>query len=128
MTWANVRKRLLTCAVGWPSLAALVRNPPVVDRQYTGDALLDHSSAVSTDGGDTWSQTERVTTASSRSDASGFGANCTGEFIGDYTGIVANGGTAHLLWMDGRPGVTQPTSPSGDDDDQDPFHATVSVQ
>jgi hypothetical protein len=82
---------------------------------------------VSTDGGDTWSQTERVTTESSRSDASLFGDNCTGEFIGDYTGIVAEGGRAHVLWMDGRPGDTQPTSPSGDDDDQDAFYATVSV-
>jgi hypothetical protein len=97
-----------------------------VDRQYTDDVLLDHSYVVSTDGGDTWSQTERVTTASSRSDASLFGANCTGEFIGDYTGIVADGATAHLLWMDGRPG-TQPTSSSGDDDDQDAFHAEVTV-
>jgi Neuraminidase (sialidase) len=98
-----------------------------VDRQYTGNTLLDHSYVVSTDGGDTWSQTERVTTESSRSDASLFGANCTGEFIGDYTGIVAEGGRAHVLWMDGRPGDTQPTSPSGDDDDQDAFYATVSV-
>jgi photosystem II stability/assembly factor-like uncharacterized protein len=98
-----------------------------VDRQYSSDALLDHSYAVSTDGGDTWSQTQRITSESSRSDASLFGANCTGEFIGDYTGIVAVDGTAHLLWMDGRPG-TQPTSPSGDDDDQDAFHATVSVE
>lgn len=97
-----------------------------VDRQYTGNTLLDHSYVVSTDGGDTWSQTERVTTASSRSDASLFGANCTGEFIGDYTGIVADGGTAHVLWMDGREG-TQPPSPSGDVDDQDAFYATVSV-
>jgi Neuraminidase (sialidase) len=97
-----------------------------VDRQYTDNALLDHSYVVSTDGGDTWSQTERVTTTSSRSDASLFGANCTGEFIGDYTGIVADGATAHLLWMDGRPG-TQPTSPSGDNDDQDAFHAEVTV-
>ena len=77
-------------------------------------------------GGDTWSQTERVTTAPSLSDASLFGANCTGEFIGDYTGIVADGATAHLLWMDGRPG-TQPTSSSGDNDDQDAFHAEVTV-
>jgi hypothetical protein len=98
-----------------------------VDRQYTADATLDHSYVVSTDGGDTWSQTERVTTASSASDASLFGTNCTGEFIGDYTGIVAEGDTAHVLWMDGRPG-TQPVSPSGDDDDQDAFHATVSVE
>jgi hypothetical protein len=97
-----------------------------VDRQYSDDALLDHSYVVSTDGGDTWSQTVRVTTNSSRSDASLFGANCTGEFIGDYTGIVADGDTAHLLWMDGRPG-TQPTSASGDDDDQDAFHAEVTV-
>jgi len=97
-----------------------------VDRQYTGNTLLDHSYAVSTDGGDTWSQTVRVSGESSRSDASLFGANCTGEFIGDYTGIVADGETAHVLWMDGRPG-TQPTSPSGDDDDQDAFYATVSV-
>jgi hypothetical protein len=97
-----------------------------VDRQYTGNTLLDHSYVVSTDGGDTWSQTERVSTESSRSDASQFGTNCTGEFIGDYTGIVADGATAHVLWMDGRPG-TQPTSPSGDNDDQDAFHATVSV-
>ena len=81
-----------------------------VERQYTADAMLDHSYAVSTDGGDTWSQTVRVTTASSRSDASLFGANCTGEFIGDYTGIVADGSSAHVLWMDGRPG-TQPVSP-----------------
>jgi Neuraminidase (sialidase) len=98
-----------------------------VDRQYTNDAMLDHSYVVSTDGGDTWSQTERVTTDSSASNASLFGANCTGEFIGDYTGIVADGGTAHVLWMDGRPG-TQPVSPSGDDDDQDAFHATISVE
>jgi hypothetical protein len=97
-----------------------------VDRQYTGDTLLDHSYVVSTDGGDTWSQTERVTTASSSSDASLFGLNCTGEFIGDYTGIAATGDTAQILWMDGRPG-TQPTSPSGDDDDQDAFHATAGV-
>lgn len=97
-----------------------------VDRQYTADAQLDHSYVVSPDGGETWSQTERVTTASSPSDASLFGLNCTGEFIGDYTGIVADGGTAHVLWMDGRPG-TQPVSPSGDDDDQDAFHATVSA-
>jgi hypothetical protein len=97
-----------------------------VDRQYSGDELLDHSVVVSTDGGDTWSQTQRVTSEPSRSDASLFGSNCTGEFIGDYTGIVAEGGTAHVLWMDGRPG-TQPTSPSGDVDDQDAFHVTVSV-
>lgn len=95
-----------------------------VDRQYTEDAMLDHSYVVSTDGGDTWSQTERVTTASSASDASLFGTNCTGEFIGDYTGITAVEGTAHVLWMDGRPG-TQPPSASGDDDDQDAFHAEV---
>jgi BNR repeat-like domain len=112
----------------WLSVSGDFVHVGFVDRQYTGDALLDHSYVVSTDGGDTWSQTERVTTASSRSDASLFGANCTGEFIGDYTGIVAEGGTAHVLWMDGHPGVTQPTSPSGDDDDQDPFHATVSVE
>jgi Neuraminidase (sialidase) len=98
-----------------------------VDRQYTDDAILDHSYVVSADGGDTWSQTERVTSASSRSNASQFGANCTGEFIGDYTGIVADGSTAHILWMDGRPG-TQPTSPSGDNDDQDAYHATVTVE
>jgi hypothetical protein len=97
-----------------------------VDRQYTDDAMLDHSYAVSTDGGDTWSQTERVTTASSASDASLFGLNCTGEFIGDYTGISAVDDTARVLWMDGRPG-TQPTSPSGDDDDQDAFFAEVEV-
>jgi hypothetical protein len=97
-----------------------------VDRQYTDDAMLDHSYAVSTDGGDTWSQTERVTTASSASDASLFGLNCTGEFIGDYTGITAVEDTARVLWMDGRPG-TQPTSPSGDDDDQDAFFAEVEV-
>jgi hypothetical protein len=95
-----------------------------VDRQYTGDELLDHSYAVSTDGGDTWSQTERVTEESSRSDASLFGVGCTGEFIGDYTGITAVGNTAQVLWMDGRPG-TQPVSPSGDDDDQDAFIAEV---
>ena len=95
-----------------------------VDRQYSGNELLDHSYVVSPDGGDTWSQTERVSTASSRSDASLFGFNCTGEFIGDYTGIVADGDTAHILWMDGRPG-TQPISPSGDEDDQDAFHTTV---
>jgi len=97
-----------------------------VDRQYTDDALLDHSYVVSPDGGDTWSQTVRVSTASSPSNASGFGANCTGEFIGDYTGIAAVGGTAHLLWMDGRPG-TQAPSPSGDTTDQDAFHAEVTV-
>jgi hypothetical protein len=97
-----------------------------VDRQYTDDALLDHSYAVSPDGGDTWSQTVRVSTASSPSNASGFGANCAGEFIGDYTGIAAVGGTAHLLWMDGRPG-TQTPSPSGDNTDQDAFHAEVTV-
>lgn len=97
-----------------------------VDRQYTDDAMLDHSYAVSPDGGDTWSQTVRVSTASSPSNASGFGANCTGEFIGDYTGIAAIGGSAHLLWMDGRPG-TQAPSPSGDDTDQDAFHAEVTV-
>jgi hypothetical protein len=112
----------------WISVSGDFVHVGFVDRQYTGNALLDHSYAVSTDGGDTWSQTERVTTASSRSDASMFGTNCTGEFIGDYTGIVAEEGTAHVLWMDGRPGVTQPTSPSGDDDDQDAFHATVSVE
>jgi hypothetical protein len=112
----------------WISVSGDFVHVGFVDRQYTDDALLDHSYAVSTDGGASWSQTERVTTASSRSDASMFGANCTGEFIGDYTGIVADEGTAHVLWMDGRPGVTQPTSPSGDDDDQDAFHATVSVE
>jgi hypothetical protein len=110
----------------WISVSGDFVHVAFVDRQYTSDALLDHSYSVSTDGGNTWSQTERVTTASSRSDASLFGANCTGEFIGDYTGIVAEGGTAQVLWMDGRPG-TQPVSPSGDDDDQDAFHATVSV-
>jgi Neuraminidase (sialidase) len=94
-----------------------------VDRQYTDDAMLDHSYVVSPDGGDTWSQTERVTTASSPSDASLFGANCTGEFIGDYTGIVGNGPTAHVLWMDGRPG----TQAGGDLTDQDAFHAEVTV-
>jgi hypothetical protein len=97
-----------------------------VDRQYTGDALLDHSYVVSPDGGDTWSQTVRVTSASSPSNASLFGTNCTGEFIGDYTGITASGNTAHVLWMDGRPG-TQPASPTGDETDQDAFHATVTV-
>jgi hypothetical protein len=60
-------------------------------------------------------------------DASLFGANCTGQFIGDYTGIVANGPTAHVLWMDGRPG-TQPPSPTGDTNDQDAFYATVTVE
>src|SRR5919108_233079 len=97
-----------------------------VDRQYTDDAMLDHSYVVSPDGGDTWSQTVRVSSASSPSDASGFGANCAGEFIGDYTGITAVGGTAHLLWMDGRPG-TQPPSPSGDTTDQDAFYARLTV-
>jgi hypothetical protein len=97
-----------------------------VDRQYTDDALLDHSYVVSPDGGDTWSQTERVTEESSPSDASLFGANCTGEFIGDYTGIVADGPTAHVLWMDGRPG-NQPTSGTGDDTDQDAYYSSVTV-
>src|ERR687891_188595 len=97
-----------------------------VDRQYTDDAMLDHSYVVSPDGGDTWSQTVRVSSASSPSNASGFGANCAGEFIGDYTGIAAVGGTAHLLWMDGRPG-TQPPSTSGDTTDQDAFYARVTV-
>jgi photosystem II stability/assembly factor-like uncharacterized protein len=94
-----------------------------VDRQYTDDALLDHSFVVSPDGGTTWSQTERVTTASSAPDASGFGANCTGQFIGDYTGVVADGPTAHVLWMDGRPG----TQAGGDGTDQDAFYASVRV-
>jgi hypothetical protein len=94
-----------------------------VDRQYTDDALLDHSYVVSPDGGDTWSQTVRISSASSPSDASLFGAGCTGEFIGDYTGIAAAGNVAHVLWMDGRPG----TQPGGDGTDQDAFHATVTV-
>jgi hypothetical protein len=94
-----------------------------VDRQYTDDALLDHSYVVSPDGGNTWSQTVRVTTASSSPDASLFGANCTGEFIGDYTGIVGDGAIAHVLWMDGRPG----TQPGGDGTDQDAFYAKVTV-
>lgn len=94
-----------------------------VDRQYTDDALLDHSYVVSPDRGATWSQTVRVTSASSSSDASMFGANCTGEFIGDYTGIAATGNTANVLWMDGRAG----TQPGGDGTDQDAFYAKVTV-
>jgi BNR repeat-like domain len=94
-----------------------------VDRQYTDDALLDHSYLVSANRGTTWSQTVRVTAASSSSDASLFGANCTGEFIGDYTGIAATGNTANVLWMDGRPG----TQAGGDGTDQDAFYAKVTV-
>lgn len=108
----------------WIRSSGSVVHVGFVDRQYTDDALLDHSYVVSMDGGDTWSQTVRVSTASSRSDASLFGLNCTAEFIGDYTGITAVGSTARVLWMDGRAG-NQPTSTSGDDDDQDVFFAEV---
>jgi prepilin-type processing-associated H-X9-DG protein len=52
-----------------------------------------------------------------------FGANCAGEFIGDYTGIAATGNTANVLWMDGRPG----TQAGGDGTDQDAFYAKVTV-
>lgn len=100
-----------------------------VDRQYTAnvDPLFDHSYVVSTDGGDTWSQTVRVTTESSRSTASLFGALCTSQFIGDYTGITAIGNRAHVLWTDGRAG-NQPTSPTLDNDDHDAYHARVVVR
>jgi hypothetical protein len=68
-------------------------------RNDPNDVWIDGYYTRSTDGGESWSANERVTTASFDPNI-GFG----GRFIGDYNGIASVGHRAHPLWTDTRDG------------------------
>ncbi len=83
------------------------------DRSYSGNALVDVTYAVSTDGGATWSAT-RV--SKSGFDASQYGVpcgSCAGgirPFLGDYNGIASLGERAVMTWT----GVAPKTGTAND--------------
>lgn len=86
------------------------------------------ASVVSKDSGITWSQTIRVSTASSQIEAGNHFSypQCDTRFIGDYNDVaVDSNGQVHVFWTDIRNG-NSPGDP-GTTADQDPYTAAFSI-
>jgi hypothetical protein len=75
-------------------------------RNNPGGQLVDVYHARSTDGGGTFNENTRMSTASSNPtvQAGVLGSNSSQIGIGDYIGVTAMNGKSHLLWTDTRGG------------------------
>lgn len=79
------------------------------DRRDASSPLMNMYLARSTDGGLSFAENTRVSSASSdpRIQADVAGKNSTAIGIGDYIGVAAARGKAHVLWTDTRRGTQQ---------------------
>jgi len=75
-------------------------------RNDPGSVLMNMYLARSTDGGASFGENTRISAASSdpRTQANVIGSNNSSIGIGDYIGLVATRGTAHVMWADTRSG------------------------